>query len=224
MIKENVFARASLTGLLLIAVSIWMMIVGRSADLSGIWLPEGFKIPILALEFASNTEQIAKMVGSFSTELIDSLRFVTKIDMLFMLIYNLFLVFVLYSIYRITALLQYKWLALLPLVIVLADAIENMQLFYGLDQMPMNITVLKIATWTKWIGLSVAFTAIGRFLVTTGRYYDKVLAISTFVTLPLGVWALFSHNGMNEIFAMLFYLLFPLVIIYTWFSGIKKVN
>lgn len=224
MIKDNVFGRASITGLLLIAVSIWMMVVGRSADLSGIWLPEGFKVPILAMEFASSQEQMTKMVESFSTGLIDSLRLATQIDMLFLLVYNLFLAFVLYSIYRITALLQYKWLTLLPLIILLADALENMQLFYALEGDAVNISALKIATWVKWLGLAISFTAIGRFLITTDRYYDRVLALSTFVTIPLGLWALFSHSWVNEVFAMLFYLLFPMVIIYTWFSGIRRTN
>ena len=222
MIKKNVFGWASLTGLLLIAISAWMMIVSRSASMYAIWLPHGFRTPILALEFASSNAEIAKMLESFSPELIQSLRLSTQIDMLFLLVYNLFLIFVINSIYSITGLQQYKWLSLLPLLILLADAMENMQLFYALDGMEVNMHVLKISTWVKWIGLSIAFIAIGRFLITTDRYYDRILALSTFATLPIGIWAMFSHSGVNEVFAMLFYLLFPMTILYTWFSGIRK--
>lgn len=222
MIKNNVFGWASLVGLLLVAVSIWMMVVSRSASLYAIWLPSGFKTPILALEFASSNDEIAKMLESFSPELIKGLRLSTQIDMLFLIIYNLFLVLVINGIYRIIGLQQYKWLSLLPLLVLLADAMENIQLLYALDSMKVNILVLKISTWVKWLGLSVAFIAIGRFLITTDRYYDRILALSAFATLPLGIWAMFSHSGINEVFAMLFYLLFPMTVIYTWFSGIKK--
>ncbi|MCB0497888.1 MAG: hypothetical protein KDC79_17240 [Cyclobacteriaceae bacterium] len=222
MIKNNVFRNASFTGILLIGVSVWMLVIGRSASIDGIWLPDGFKNPILALEFASGTNEISAMMESFSSELVHSLKVSTQIDMLFLLVYNSFLILVLNAIYRITRLEQYKWLSLLPLLVLLADAMENMELFNAFDGMAVNIIVLKISTWIKWLGLSLSFIAVGRFLITTGRYYDKVLALSTFVTLPLGLWAMFSHNGINEVFAMLFYLLFPMAIIYTWFSGIKR--
>ena len=223
MIKNNVFSKAALTGLVLIFVSVSMMIVGK-VDATEIWMPEGFKVPILALEFASNNDEILKVVDSISEPLINKIITGTQIDMLFLVVYNLFLLFVLRSIYEITKLVQYKWLALLPFVIMLADVVENLQLFNALNHAEVTLLLLQFATWVKWLGLAVVFTTIGRFIITAGRYYDKVLALSTYVTIPLGVWALFSHNGINEVFAMLFYLLFPMVIIYTWFPGIKKVE
>lgn len=221
MIKQIVFGRAAVTGIFLVLVSGLMMYTGR-IDTSGIWLPRGFNVPILALEFAYSTSEISKIINSLSNEAIHSIHFSTQLDMLFLIVYNLFLIFFITSIYRITNLKLYKWMSVFPLIIMIADAMENIELFYALDGMDVNIAVLKIATWTKWLGLSIAFITIGRFLVTTGRYYDKVLALATFVTLPIGVYAMFSHSGINEVFAMFFYLLFPMAIIYTWFSGIKK--
>jgi len=221
MIKNNVFSKAAITGLLLIAVSLWMMAAGKVAT-SEIWMPDGFKVPILALEFGSSVAEIQKIVISISANANANILFATQIDMLFAVIYSLFLFFALRAIYTITNLNQYKWLALLPILIMAADIAENFQIVNALGNFEINLWVLKIATWIKWLGLAVAFTAVGRFLITTGRYFDKVLALSTYVTIPLGVWAMFAHNGINEVFAMLFYLLFPLTIIYAWFPGVKK--
>lgn len=221
MIKDNVFSKAAITGIAVIAISLWMMIAGK-VDTTGIWMPEGFKVPILALEFALSEKEMNEIVVSIPTETNARIVTGTQIDMLFLVAYNLFLFFILRSIYKITSLEQYKWFALLPFIIMLADAAENYQLFMALANFKYSILVLQIATWVKWLGLALAFTAIGRFLITTGRYFDKVLALSTYVTIPLGIWAMFAHNGINEVFAMLFYLLFPMTVIFTWFPGIKK--
>ena len=220
MIKNNVFSKAAVSGIAVIMISLWMMIAGK-VDPEGIWMPEGFKVPILALEFASSSEEMSEIIVSLSLGAIARIVTGTQIDMLFLIAYNLFLFFVLRSIYKVTNLQQYKWLALLPFVVMVADAAENYQLFMALVSFKYSITLLKVATWVKWLGLAVSFTGIGRFLITTGRYYDKVLALSTYITLPLGIWAMFAHNGINEVFAMLFYLLFPMMVIYTWFSGLK---
>lgn len=221
MIKKNVFSKAAITGLFLIAISLWMMVVGK-VDTTNIWMTAGFKVPILALEFGSSIEELQMIVASIPAKANARILFATQIDMLFLVIYSLFLFFMLRSIYEITKLNQYKWLAFLPLVIALADITENIQVFNALANFEINLWVLKVSTWVKWLGLAVAFTAIGRFLITTGRYFDKVLALSTFVTIPLAIWAMFAHNAINEVFAMLFYLLFPLTIIYAWFPGVKK--
>ncbi len=218
--KHNVFAKAAITGVVVIVISLWMMIAGK-VDMQGIWMPEGFKMPILALEFASSEKEMSTIVGSISPKANEQIVVGVQVDMLFLVAYNLFLFFVLRSIYKITNLKQYKWLALLPFVIMLADAVENYQLFMALGNFKYNLLTLQLATWVKWLGLAASFGAIGRFLITTGRYFDKVLALSTYVALPLGVWAMFAHNSINEVFAMLFYLLFPLMVIYTWFSGVK---
>lgn len=221
MIKNNVFSKAAITGVLVIIISLWMMIAGN-VDTTGIWMPEGFKVPILALEFASGEQEMSEIVVSIPKEMNARIVTGTQIDMLFLFVYNLFLFFILRSIYKITSLNQYKWLALIPFVIMVADAAENYQLFMALANFEYSLLILQIATWVKWLGLAIAFTAIGRFLITTGRYFDKVLALSTYVTIPLGLWAMFAHNGINEVFAMLFYLLFPLAILFTWFPGISK--
>ncbi len=223
MIKNNVFGKAALTGIIVIIISLWMMVAGN-VNPEGIWMPEGFKVPILALEFASSATEMSQIVVSISPEINAQIVAGTQIDMLFLVAYNMFLFFILRSIYKITKLAQYKWLALLPFVIMLADAVENYQLFMALASFKYSIVLLKIVTWVKWLGLALSFALIGRFLITTGRYYDKVLALSTYLTLPLGIWAMFAHNGINEVFAMLFYLLFPLTVIYAWFPGVEKIG
>lgn len=220
-LKGNVFSKAALAGIAVIAISLWMMVAGK-VDIDGVWMPEGFKVPVLALEFASNQEEMSNIIESISKANNRRIVFGTQIDMLFLIAYNLFLFYMLSSIYKITKLNQYKVLMIFPIVIMLADVAENYQLFKALDGEAISVLALKLATWVKWLGLALVFTAIGRFLITTGRYFDKVLALSTFVTLPLGLWAMFSHNGINEVFAMLFYLLFPLTILFAWFPGVRK--
>ena len=221
MKTNNVFRYAAYTGLLVVGVSLWMMKAGK-VDASAIWMPEGFKVPVLALEFASSQHEIEQIVGSMSEEAIAAVTRGTHVDLLFLVVYNLFLGLVLWAIFSITRLVQYKYWSFLPLLVLLADAAENFQLFKALSHESVNMMALQLATWIKWLGLALSFTLVGRFLINSPRYYDRVLALSCFTTLPLGLWAMFAHNQINGVFAMLFYLLFPMMVIYTWWPGVTK--
>ena len=92
-IKDNVFSKAAITGILVIIISLWMMIAGK-VDATGVWMPEGFKVPILALEFASSEKEMSEIVGSISEETNARIVTGTQIDMLFLVAYNLFLFFI----------------------------------------------------------------------------------------------------------------------------------
>lgn len=219
--KNNVFKYAAYIGLAVIAVSLIMMKVGK-VNAGEVWMPEGFSVPVLALEFAQNTNEMQQIVSSLSEDATSKIVAGTKVDMVFLLVYNLFLALVVRGIYKITKLKQYQYWTFLPVIVLLADAVENYQLFLALSRSEFSILALQIATWTKWLGLALSFTLIGRFLLTSPRYYDRVLALSCFITLPLGLWAMFAHNAINGVFAMLFYLLFPMLVIYAWWPGIVK--
>lgn len=221
MKKSNPFKLAGYIGILVLLTSLAMIIFGRP-DGSTINMPGGFATPILALEFATDSGQVNDLVESLSEKNKKALFNSVWIDMLFMVVYSLFLFIVLRTISLIIQRPFYMLVALSTGVVLLADLFENAQLLNALNSEEINMMVLQISTWLKWLMLSYLFLMIGRFLMTTGRIYDRILGLSCHIPLPIGIIALYSPGFMNEVFAGLFFLLFPMLIAYTWFSGISK--
>ena len=218
--KNNPFFSSSLIGLALVLTSLLMMIYGTPGG-TNIVMPIGFSTPILALEFATSNTQISDLVASLSEEDISLLITSVNLDMVFMVVYNLFLFTVLITISKIIRKPFYYNIAFLAWVVLLADLSENIQLLNGLNSEGVNIFILQLSTWIKWMLLAFLMLIIGRFLMTTGRIYDKILGLASYIPLPLWILSFFSPGFTNELFAGMFFLLFPMLIIYTWFSGIK---
>jgi hypothetical protein len=221
MKSNNPFRLAGYAGLAVLFTSLLMIIFGRP-DADVVEMPAGFSTPILAMEFAGDSGQVATLVESLNPADKQALLNSVWLDMLFLVVYNVFLFFILKTVSSIIRNPFYTKLAFLTIFVMLADLSENIQLVRALHSTNINIVVLQLSTWVKWLLLSYLFLMIGRFLMTTGRVYDRIVGLASFVPLPIGIVAIFSPGFMNEVFAGLFFLLFPMLIFYTWFSGISK--
>lgn len=217
---NNPFYKSALVGVVVLLTSLLMMIFGKPAS-TAISMPPGFSTPILALEFAANHQVMSNLVESLTDTDKKALLRAVWLDMGFMVAYNLFLYLILTTIGKIINRPFYSKIALVACVVLLADLSENIQLFQALNGGAVSMIVLQLSTWVKWLLLAYLFLMIGRFLMTTGRIYDRILGLACFVPLPFGLIAFLTPGFVNELFAGLFYLLFPMMIIYTWFSGIN---
>lgn len=185
-------------------------------------LPAGFSSVILAIEFVTTSTGLESIIMQLSDQERSALIASTWVDMLFLVIYGGFLFFTLKAIAGIINVDKYHLWAYLGILAATADIAENVIILQSLQGVEINIELLSLFTWVKWLSLATAFLFIGRFLTTTGRIPDKMLGIACFAPLPLGLVSLLGATNLIEVFAGLFYILFPLTIIYTWFSGIRK--
>ena len=221
---KNPFRKPALVGIVVALISLLMIIFGAPPSQS-INMPNGFSTPILALEFARNQEVIDQLLESLTKADKRALVNAVWLDMGFMVAYNLFLYLILITIGKIIRKPLYAKIALMTSLILLADFFENIQILQVLNGREISIFLLQVSTWLKWLLLAYLILVVGRFLMTTGRVYDRILGLACFIPLPVGILAFFSPQGMmNELFAGLFFLIFPMMIIYTWFSGIKKIE
>ena len=95
-------------------------------------------------------------------------------------------------------------------------------LLRALEGHQVVIILLQMATWTKWLLMAILILMIGRFLITTGRVLDKMLGVACYAPFVVGCVAIFKGGPLTEVFARLFFLLFPLLILYTFFPGIRR--
>ena len=215
------FRLSARIGVLLIVVSVVMMYFGRQAN-NDVLLPPGFSSVILAIEFSQTSTGLSSIIVQLSDQDREALTKATWVDTLFLLAYGSFLFTMLTAIYHIIGIERYRIWAYLGVLAAMADFGENVIILQSLGGAEVNMGLLKLFTWTKWLSLAGAFLFIGRFLTTTGRVFDKMLGIACFAPLPLGLISLLGIANLTETFAGLFYLLFPLTILYCWFSGISK--
>ena len=219
--QNNPFRNSALIGLTVIFISGWMLIVGRTLGTQA-ELPEGFSSIILALEFGKSNYEIDKVIGSLTLVEITTLKQLVWLDMLFLVSYTAFIYSFMSKIANIISVPKYETYARLAILVGLADVCENTLLLMALDGNEIPVMLLQLSTWIKWLLLAFLLLMIGRFLVTTGRVYDKMAGIACYAPLVVGILAFFYRGQMNEVFASLFFLLFPLLISYSWFTGLKK--
>jgi hypothetical protein len=184
-------------------------------------IPQGYGSSILAFEFASNPGELDEVLKPLTTEEIKGLDRLNYIDFGFMILYGLFLFSFMKKLGDIypDKLLNYaKWI---PPIAVIADVIENMQLLSLSGSFADNgtyadsaISLLAVFTWTKWLGLALAFAFIGYKLLDLGKYSK---ALGYLLLIPIGFGIGSCINGARwaeEIFATSVFASFLAVFIY----------
>ena len=154
--SKNPFKVSSYLGLGIILVSAILMLVGNNVG-QDVLLPSGFSSVILAIEFANTSTALTSIVQQLSETDKSKLILSTWIDMGFLIIYGAFLFSMLRTVQKIIDLDVYKTLAYLGVLAALADVVENVQIIKVLGGHSIEIMVLQIATWVKWLSLAAAF-------------------------------------------------------------------
>jgi Trk-type K+ transport system membrane component len=184
-------------GVLLPIVGVW---IGQGSKRTS--LPEGFKTAGLALQFAGNGSDIAKVIGEsdgpFRSELITR----TKKDFVLLVVYTLFLVslaFILCHLNNATA----PWLttvaAVCSLTAGLADLTENRRLIkvFGTrveqitDEMAQGI---RRASLVKWLTYFIAIGLLGLMLLLSPDTIYRLVGVVFVVNSAIGLVGLRKYS------------------------------
>lgn len=221
--SDRLFFFSGLLGLGTLAMTLVLSLVGPGEI--GPMAP-GFNSPVLAFEFAESEAEVrALFEPAGSAAAMDR---VNRWDFLYMVLYSLFL-----AVFALAAALetdQYtpRIAAALPLVILFADVMENVQLFrltaqLGLDGADMTPALgrLHLFTWLKWGGLALYFVLIsGYFREQPGLW--RFVWVTADIPALLAIWAFFWRGQVHEYMALSIGLLFLLLVVFAWWRALTS--
>lgn len=202
-------------------MSIIMTVTSTQAENN---LPEGFFTPIVAFEFMQQASDVVKFFKVEQPDVYLSAMFLGNyLDYIFMLTYSLLLALVSFYFYKKTAQNIFLFAVILCPIILIGDALENLQIHFILKDYPNafnnisnNLILLQIFTWIKWIALAIVFFILGRHISKQVARYFKMTSIMM-LSLILGIVAFFARGVLLEVFALsivLNFLLLGLLIIF----------
>ncbi len=220
--RDRLFLLSGLLGLgaLLMTAIIWLISPRQVGP-----MPPGFVTPVMAFEFAADPAEVGHLFSVMGAAA--AMDRVNRWDFLYMALYNGFLIAFALACARRTGNRYYYVVAALPLLIWLADALENVQLLAitGLlagdavepvmGQMLPLLDRLRLFTWLKWGGLALYFVLLWPYF--RGRAgWARWIGIVGLLPALLAVAALISRGLANELMVLAIGLLFLLLTVYAW--------
>lgn len=218
---ERPFLLSGAIGVAVIVIGVVVTITspGRSAELN-----KGFYTPVLALEFASESEDIFRIFidqsSAVRVEIVRAMTISTYIDFLFLVLYGAFLFSFSVVCESLTGNRLYFLIALISLFAPLFDMLENLQMLSIMEQLEneglfFELQFLQFSTWVKWGVLTLVFLLLVPFLYASGKF-GRFLSLFAFIPLILGVLAFQDPGVWNELFALSIMLMFVFMIIFSF--------
>ena len=223
------FIKAGIIGILVISMSIVLMTVFPRKAPS---MMEGFFTPIIAFEFVQTPQEVDQLFGlpgsSVRQEMISAMDLGNRLDYLYMFLYASFLLLFSLTVIKTTGNKGYAVGVLLALVVLAADALENVQLLAITSKMGSldigeELSCLYFYTWVKWGGIAVIFLLLLPYFIR-GRAYSKIIGIMGIVSFTLAVLSFIHRSLLNELFALSVAVVFALMIIYCFIHRGEKDN
>lgn len=220
--KERPFLISGILGLGAVIMTLILSAIGPRLTVP---LPGGFITPILAFEFAESPSEVSELVASEGS--IPAMDRLNRWDFLYMVLYSGCLFTFALVCARLTGRRIFYIPAALALLILFADAMENVQLLAItrlwddgdistiLAQLTPLLNRLRLFTWLKWGGLSLYFLLLipyFRGLISSWRWVWLVAVLPAL----LAVVANFARGLPNELMALAIGLLFLLLTVYAW--------
>ena len=148
----------------------------------------------IAIAFSRTEKRVVKVLNDVSDCHIDEMKKETYIDFIFIAVYTIFLLMFVYTTSRILRRDPIMLIAILPLVSMTADIMENLylletfDLFIANNMAGMEEVAFKtyIFTLIKWFSLAFTFLFIGAVIVRGNQWY-KLVTFLLFVPLLLGI-------------------------------------
>ena len=198
------FLKVGFLGLLVIGMgSVLMMVFPSKAP----WMMDGFFTPIIAFEFIQSPGEVYQFFGlpgspdqlSMTQAMIKAMDLGNRLDYIFMVLYASFLFFFSFVCANITGQRHYYAASILSFVILVADAMENIQLLRITAKIihhdfEKELFFLHWFTWIKWGGITIVFLILAPYFFK-GRIYSKVIAAIGSSSFILYILALLSKNG-----------------------------
>ena len=221
------FMKSGIIGLLVIGMSIVLMTIFPAKAPS---IMEGFFTPIIAFEFVQTPQEVKQLFGpsgsAIRQEMIAAMDLGNRLDYIYMCLYATFLVSFSLSVVKVAVKKGYYVGAVLALVVLAADALENVQLLGITSKIATldfenELCLLGYFTWFKWGGIAVIFLVLLPYFIT-GRAYSKTIAIIGVVSFFFAVLSFINRSVLNEIFALSVAIMFLLMIIYSFVHKEEK--
>jgi hypothetical protein len=207
-VKDRLFLISGLLGLGALAMTLILALIGPRETGP---LPSGFITPVMAFEFAERTDELRELfTPAGSAAAMDR---VNRWDFLYMTLYCGFLCIFALACARQTGNRYFYLPAALALIILFADAMENVQLLAItrllseggvtpiLERLLPLLDRLRLFTWLKWGGLALYFLLLWpyfRGLSGWGRW----IGIAGILPALLAVIAVFNRGLPNELMAL----------------------
>jgi len=215
--RDRLFFLSGIFGIGALAMTLILSLVGPRSTGP---LPPGFVTPVMAFEFAATEQEVWQLFqppGSAA-----AMDRVNRWDFLFMAFYCLMLGAFALAAARRSGHPGFYFAAALAPVILLADALENVQLFaltYGttLDggSLVNELERLRLFTWLKWGGLAAYFLLLlPYFRMMGGRW--RALELLFGLPAILALVAAFYRGLANELMALSIGLLFVVLTVESW--------
>ena len=220
MIRSNKpFIKPGYLGLAFIMMSVLLLFVFPTKAPS---LPEGFCTPIIAFEFIQTKTEVIEIFGgeyiTMRNEMARAMDLGNRLDYVYMCLYSAFLMMVSVTCARLSKNKYYYAGVVLTLVVLAADALENVQLLgitanLSTGNFDYQLRLLHLFTWIKWGGIALIFLALSPWFLK-GNRFSKIIGIIGIISFILGILAYMNRSVINEIFSLSVALMFILMIIY----------
>ena len=220
--RDRLFLLSGLLGLgaLLMTAFLWLIGPRQMGP-----MPPGFVTPIMAFEFVADPAEVGHLFSVAGA--VAAMDRVNRWDFLYMALYNGFLIAFALACARRTGNRYFYAVAALPLLIWIADALENVQLLAitgvlaadevepVVDQLLPLLDRLRLFTWLKWGGLALYFVLLWPyFRGLQGR--ARWIGVVGLLPALLAVAALFSRGLANELMALAIGMMFLVLTVYAW--------
>lgn len=213
------FFKSGIIGIGVIIFSLTLMKVFPS---QAPMMPDGFVTPILAYEFIRTPREVQDLFGEpgsdFRASMVEAMNLGNRLDYGYMVLYSLFLFTFSVTCARIWKRPRYYLAGFLSLLLLLGDAMENVQLLGIADKLATGgfereLQLLFYFTWLKWGGLGLVFLILA-FHFFSGSLASKLIGLLGVVTFLLAVVSFFNRSVANEIFGLATAVMFLMMIIY----------
>jgi len=208
-------------GLLVIGMSIVLLMVFPS---KAPWMMDGFFTPIIAFEFVQSQSEVYQLFGLPDSpdqlSMIKAMDFGNRLDYIYMVLYTSFLFFFSFVCAKNTGQKHYYAGSMLSFVILVADALENIQLLritakITSQDFGKELSLLHCFTWIKWGGITIVFLILAPYFFK-GRSYSKVIAAIGISSFILSILAYLNRSVLNELLGLSVALMFLMMIVYSF--------
>ncbi len=213
------FIKSGIVGILLILSSLILLKVFPSRAPK---LPDGFFTPILAFEFAVTSQEVENLFGqpqsSFRDAMITAMDLGNRLDYIYMVLYASFLFGFSITCARLKRNSYYYWAALVSILALIGDALENVQLLGITGKLAeggfeRELQLLYYFTWLKWGGLALIFLILIPYFFQ-GGLTGKLIAVVGLITVLLAILSFINRSALNEFYSLSVAFMFLLMIIY----------
>jgi len=221
MMMQRPFFKSGVVGVLSIVMFIVLTAVFPSKAPS---MVEGFSVPILAFEFIQTAQEVHQLFGLSASaardEMITAMDRGNRLDFVYLCLYGSFLMMFSLKTAAVTGKKRYAAGAVLAAAVLVADALENVQLLTITSRIDAGdfgraLFYLHVFTWMKWGGIVAVFLLLAPYFFGGGGL-AKTIGLFGTACAVLAVPSYLHRSSLNEAFALAVGVVFLLMTVYAF--------